>query len=216
MRIGRGEKLGLVFVAASFVLAATLYSRLPDPVQTHWTALDQPDGWTPKPWGAFIQPLALVAVWLAAFALARGFRGQLEKSRGPFEMILAVIVGFVFVVTSAGQLFTLDRRIPLLRIIVGAGGVLLMVLGNFMGKLRRNRVIGIRTPWTLASDEVWVRTHQFGGKVMVAGGAVIAISAASGFWKVPSLIAILAVAGGTILYSYVVSRRMKSESYPGG
>ena len=42
-------------------------------------------------------------------------------------------------------------------------GLMFIVLGNYMGKVRKNFFIGIRTPWTLASDEVWNRTHRLGG-----------------------------------------------------
>ncbi len=48
--------------------------------------------------------------------------------------------------------------------------VLFIFLGNYMGKLRRNFWMGIRTPWTIASDVVWERTHRLGGWLMVAVG----------------------------------------------
>src|SRR5262249_43685722 len=51
-----------------------------------------------------------------------------------------------------------------------AVGVLLVVLGNFLGKVTRNFFVGIRTPWTLASEEVWFKTHRLGGKLFVFAG----------------------------------------------
>ena len=48
--------------------------------------------------------------------------------------------------------------------------VLFIFLGNYMGKLRRNFWMGIRTPWTLTSDVVWERTHRVGGWLFVAIG----------------------------------------------
>jgi uncharacterized membrane protein len=46
----------------------------------------------------------------------------------------------------------------------------MIVLGNFLGKIRRNFWLGIRTPWTLSSDIVWERTHRLGGWLFVASG----------------------------------------------
>ncbi|MBK8268617.1 MAG: SdpI family protein [Planctomycetes bacterium] len=51
-------------------------------------------------------------------------------------------------------------------------GIMFMVLGNWMGKLRRNLYIGIRTPWTIANDIVWEKTHRLGGRLFVAAGIV--------------------------------------------
>ena len=51
-----------------------------------------------------------------------------------------------------------------------ATGVMLIVVGNILGKLRANYVIGIRTRWTLADPTVWDKTHRFTGRLMFAGG----------------------------------------------
>jgi uncharacterized membrane protein len=47
-------------------------------------------------------------------------------------------------------------------------------MGNWMGKIRRNRLIGIRTPWTLADNDVWDRTNRLGGRFAVVVGLVVA------------------------------------------
>ena len=60
---------------------------------------------------------------------------------------------------------------------VAGGAYLFMALGNWMGKIRRNPVMGIRTPWTLKSDYVWERTHRVGGRLMVVLGGVVALAA---------------------------------------
>jgi uncharacterized membrane protein len=49
-------------------------------------------------------------------------------------------------------------------------GVCFLLIGNVLGKLRRNPVAGIRTPWTMADDEVWDKTHRFGGWAFVVAG----------------------------------------------
>jgi len=54
---------------------------------------------------------------------------------------------------------------------------LLIVVGNVMGKLRWNYTVGIRTPWTLAVEHVWDKTHRFGGRALVLGGSLIFLAA---------------------------------------
>jgi uncharacterized membrane protein len=62
-----------------------------------------------------------------------------------------------------GQL-ALERALP------GAVALLVVLLGNVLGKVRSNFWFGVRTPWTLASERVWYATHRLAGKTMVAGG----------------------------------------------
>src|SRR5262249_13952430 len=75
-------------------------------------------------------------------------------------------------------------------------GVMFSVLGNWMGKIRRNFYVGIRTPWTLANDEVWERTHRSGGKVMMLIGA---ISAITGFFASDTTCFIVLISGVGVL-----------------
>lgn len=46
----------------------------------------------------------------------------------------------------------------------------LILLGNSFGKTTRNFAIGILTPWTLGSEDVWRNTHRVAGKLLVASG----------------------------------------------
>ncbi len=59
-------------------------------------------------------------------------------------------------------------------------GALLIVLGNYMPKIKPNYFIGIRTPWTLESEAVWNKTHRLGGKVFIAMGMLSMLTA---FWR---------------------------------
>lgn len=51
-------------------------------------------------------------------------------------------------------------------------GVLLIVLGNFMPKARMNQFYGVRTKWSMSSEEAWRKSQRFGGFASVAAGAV--------------------------------------------
>ena len=56
------------------------------------------------------------------------------------------------------------------RAMIGGMFLFFALLGNVMGKVRKNFYIGIRVPWTLASDRVWNDTHRLAAWMMVAGG----------------------------------------------
>lgn len=58
-----------------------------------------------------------------------------------------------------------------------AAGLLIAAVAvkGWRGDLARNRVVGVRTPATLASDEAWKVAHRLAGPWMVAGslGAIV-------------------------------------------
>jgi uncharacterized membrane protein len=55
-------------------------------------------------------------------------------------------------------------------------GLLIAVLGYYLGRLRPNNFVGVRTPWTLLSDAVWTRTHQMAGRLWISVGVVIFVT----------------------------------------
>ena len=61
------------------------------------------------------------------------------------------------------------------KIVTLAIGVLFMFIGNIMPKIKSNFYLGIKTPWTLSDEEIWLRTHRFAGKTMFAAGAAAVI-----------------------------------------
>jgi uncharacterized membrane protein len=64
------------------------------------------------------------------------------------------------------------RSMDIGRTLVGGMFLFFALMGNVMGKVRKNFYIGIRVPWTLASDRVWNDTHRLAAWLMVAGGIV--------------------------------------------
>ena len=96
-------------------------------------------------------------------------------------------------------------------------GLLLAVVGNFFGKLTRNFFVGIRTPWTLASDEVWMRTHRLAGKLFVVAGLAMFVLALAGAGPISMMIVVGAAALVSVVASYVFYRRIEGfkEEIPG-
>jgi len=92
-----------------------------------------------------------------------------------------------------------------------------VLLGNVMGQVRHNYFVGIRTPWTLADEEVWRRTHRMGGRLFVLGGLAIAAGGlVGGPWLVAAILTSLTVAGlGPVVYSYWIWRQGKASRQDG-
>jgi uncharacterized membrane protein len=211
MKIRRANLSSVGLVVFAFIIAAALYTRLPESVPTHWNAGGEADGFIAKPWGPFILPLTMAGVHALFLAMPRvsprGFR--VERFQSVFEVLQVATLAFLFLVTVLALLAGIGIPVPMDRVVRASAGLLFVVIGNFMGKLTKNFFVGIRTPWTLASDEVWLRTHRLGGKLFVAAGIALFLAGLLGGGTAAVLAAVALAGGIPVVYSYFLYRRIE-------
>ncbi len=172
MRVAAG-----VLIVFAFALSIGVYSHLPATVPVHWNAAGQIDRYSSRAFGAFIMP-AIMIVLAGMFAVLpaispKGFDIE-GKSRAYTAIVFSILLFLfglhVFLLLAALHLArSITAVIPLLF------GPLLIIAGNYLPKIRRNFFVGIRTPWTLADEDVWYRTHRLGGVLLVATGALLMV-----------------------------------------
>lgn len=220
MKSSRSWIVSAVFVLTALAVGAWLYPHMPLRVATHWGRGGQVDGWSARwvavgIWPLVIAGLAAIA-WLLPAISPRKF--EIKPFANTWSVLMLAVQAFMLVVGVCAMLAAAGYAVPMPLIASLAVGVLLMVLGNYMGKLRKNFFIGIRTPWTLASDAVWERTHRLAGWLFVlAGIAWVGLSltpAAQTTWP----LAVLVVGAAMIpyVYSYFVYRRLERRHGPEG
>jgi len=84
------------------------------------------------------------------------------------HIYLAVFTGMIIFMVSWGRPFVMERWV-----FCGVG-ILIGGIGFYLRRLQPNYFVGVRTPWTLKSTEIWQQTHQMAGTLwMCAGGATI-------------------------------------------
>lgn len=171
----------LLMVIAMLGLAFAIGSGLPADMQlsTHWNLEGEADGFSGK-WEALLMPAGMtgaVSLLLYFLPALEPRREGLKRSQGLYLWAWAGLL----LIGAAIELVTISAAlgwgIPADRVIMGAVGLMLAMIGNQFGKSRSMYMVGIRTPWTLASEEVWIKTHRLGGKLMVAAGLVMVAAA---------------------------------------
>jgi len=205
----------LCILAAMWLLSFAMLAVLPEQVAMHWNAQGEVTRYGTK-WQAVLA-LPVIATIASAFLLALPRIGTLEesmkRSAGVYGKAVIALLAMLFSLHVLVLLGGVGFEIPVARLAIVGGGGLVALLGNWMGKLRRNFWIGIRTPWTLANDVVWERTHRIGGRLFLVHGVVTAIVAliapplAAVIWLVAG---VLAIAVWSIPYSLSMYRRTSS------
>lgn len=161
-----------LLVAAAFVATVLAWPYLPERVPLHWNVHGEVDGWGPRGLMMVLGPGAMLAE-LAIFALLPVLspkRFEIESfARTYLRIMLAAVLAGGYI--TAVLLFAgVTGHVDVSAALLGGVSVLLVFIGNLMGKVRRNFFVGIRTPWTLASERVWYATHRLAGKTIVATG----------------------------------------------
>jgi uncharacterized membrane protein len=203
----------LALVVVSIVIGTVLYDGLPDPVPTHLDLQGRPNGFTAKPLGVFVAPAVLALLGFVFSVLPRisprGFR--LEPFLVTYQIVAIAVLALEFADGMMALSFAMGYELDVHRWVDMGTGLIMVVLGNFLGKVTRNFFVGIRTPWTLASSEVWLRTHRVGGVLFVLGGAIILISgivrAGGGPFVVLTVGMVIALS--VTVYSYVLYHRIE-------
>ncbi|HKI38803.1 MAG TPA: SdpI family protein [Gemmataceae bacterium] len=213
--------LTLLALGASLYVWNVRYDDLPENVPTHWDANFNPDGFAPKQevWKVFFI-LPLVMAGLCGLTLLLPWLSpkhfEVDTFRGTYGYIMMLVValmGYLHVATLWGAMQPEENRTIFMRFFLGGICLFLALLGNVLGKVRRNFWMGVRTPWTLASEAVWNQTHRLAAWLFVAAGlagfALVMALPAGAAW-VP-LTVIVPAALVPVIYSLVLYKRLERE-----
>ncbi|NLM94976.1 MAG: SdpI family protein [Firmicutes bacterium] len=161
-----------VLILAAFIAGALAYPHLPEKVPYHWNIRGEVDGYATPFWGAFGLPLLALAIYVLTALLPRidPKRENYPRFRGPYRLIRLGITSFLLLMQALILMASLGLGVNLPLIVQLAVSLLIILLGSTMPKLAFNYFVGIRTPWTLADEEVWAKTHQVAGKLWIGGG----------------------------------------------
>jgi uncharacterized membrane protein len=207
------------YLGAAAVILAVLagtwvaYPQLPAIMPMHWDAHGQVNGWGPKWWLFLTGPgsIALVVLTFSALPWLSPKKFEVDSFRATYLYIMMMVVALLAYVHLLVLSAALGVALDMTRAIVGGLCLLLALMGNVLGKVRRNFFIGVRTPWTLANEQVWNATHRFAAKTFFAGGVLglLAVLLRAPFWLPMS--AILIAALSPVVYSLVVYKQLERQ-----
>lgn len=204
--------IAFLFIAAAFAAGIYYYPQMPDLMASHWDIDGHVDGYSPKAIALFFMPVFFLAI-LGLFILVpkidplRRNYAEFKKNYDTFILFLIGFLSYVYALTlvwNSGVFFDMGRMIA------PAFGIFFYYIGVLLTRAKQNWFIGIRTPWTLSSQEVWNKTNRRGGIIFkIYGVALLSAVFAGGnflFWLMMSLIPAMLY---LVAYSFLEFRKIE-------
>ena len=202
---------GVLLNLAAAVFGFAMLNRLPERVASHWGAHGEVNGWSSR-----LVLVILVPLLALAMTVVLAYAPKLDPKRRNFPMH----ANEYWVVTNALLFFLAATHVMVvgynlgwaidINVMMGIGlGLLFMVLGNVLTRIRPNWIFGVRTPWTLSSDVAWREAHRVAGYGFVLAGLCVLVTALIR----PKVVFIVMISGiggaalAAVVWSYFVWKR---------
>lgn len=182
--------LSAACIIASFAMAYWAWQHLPllESYPVHWDASGSPDRYGSRGeaiFTLFLLPVISIFMFLVFYFVPKiePVRASIGPNSRPYHwlwaMSMLLFVGIQYFIFKSFTGLETGGETPTtpVNFIVSGISLFFLLLGNIMGKLRRNFLFGIKTPWTLSSDLSWDKTHRLAGRMMVGTGLIGLVSA---------------------------------------
>ena len=169
--------LSSIVILLPIVFGLLLWNRLPEQIPTHWNAAGEVDQYSSRAFGVFGIPLILLALhWLCLF-VTKSDKGNKNQTPKVMSLVFWICPMVAVLCVGAVYLHALGMDVNMIQLPCILVGFLFVIVGNYLPKCKHNYTIGIKLPWTLASEENWYATHRFAGRIWVAGGFLFLVMA---------------------------------------
>lgn len=201
-------KLICIFlILLSFALAFYFYPLVPDKIASHWGVMGEPNAYSSKA-SLFFLPIILLVLFLFLTLLPRFMKIDQKTEESYDKVILGMVLFFIYIQSMiiAFNFYSFNFG----QLLIPASSLLFIFIGYLMKDIRRNPIFGIRTPWTMKSEDVWKKTHELGSTMFMISGMIslfglLSVQLAVLFIIAPVILSSIYL----ILYSYALSRKEK-------
>lgn len=210
MRISR-TLLALTII--SFIVTLFVYNSLPDNIPIHWNISGEADNYAGKGYALVFGAFPILLYFLMVGIPKIDPKKEAYKKHKKSYRISSIAIIIVIMIVHWMSLFkALGYAINISLIVKLIIGPLFIILGNYMTQIRHNYMFGIKTPWTLANEKVWKKTHRVGGYGFIINGLLflIAIPFDNFISLIPFIFMIILIIG-LFVYSYVEFKKMSKE-----
>jgi len=161
---------------------------------------------------SFLSLCFLAAHWLGIIITFKDPKND-GQTRKALHMVFWILPVFSVVTSLISHLLVSGADFSPGKLIFLLVGLMFILVGNYLPKTKQNYTIGIKLPWTLASEENWNRTHRFGGRVWVVAGfaSLVSVTLPDKTMMIVQIVLILAAGLIPTIYSYLLFKKQKES-----
>ena len=188
------------------IIGLFFWNQLPEQMATHFGYDGEANGWSSKWFAVFGLPVLVLVIHLICI-FGTGKDPRYDRYPEKMKKIILWICPVCSWICALGCYnYELNGKTVITEWVIMFIGLLFVVIGNYLPKIKQNLYLGIKLPWTYADEDNWNKTHRFGGKVWVIGGILMLLNV---FLKVRYLEIVLMIALVAIpcVYSWAYSRK---------
>lgn len=167
-------------LAAGIAAGLIVYPDMPDRLPVHWGISGEADRFADKTAGLFLLPgiALLLSLFMEVSAGLEARRKHGEANLPNMYIIRNIVVLGLMLLQAYVIYFGYGGQLPISKVMAIVLGLIFIVTGNYMPRLRPNRFVGIRTPYTLSNPDAWRKANRLGGMLFAAGGALMLLTLA--------------------------------------
>lgn len=198
--------ISMILTLLPCVMGLLLWKKLPDTMISHWGADGVADGTASKAFMVFAMPAILAAVNLLCILATALDRKQMQQNKKAMRVVFWIMPICSLAVMAMVFGIALDKAADAVVLLPLLVGVMFVVIGNYMPKVKQNSTLGVKIYWTLSNEENWNKTHRFAGWMWTFCGVAIMLTGFLGSFWIFLPIALLMVIV-PVLYSYLLHRK---------
>ena len=213
--LNKVDLISIGLCAATILPGLLVYDRLPERIAVNFDISGEPNSYAGRWFAVFGLPIVISLLQTALCVTSNLLNRENELSRAE-KVIRFLTPVMAYVIQISTLMYALGRLTSMLAIVGILETVLLLVYGNYAPKMRRNTFFGIRTPHTLANQEVWDKTHRFAGVLYIIAGICCMILTVTEAHMVLLLILLFVTVAIPFLYSEILYRRIRRRETAAG
>jgi len=199
------------FLAIIVAASAYYFKQLPDSVPTHWNIEGKVDQYGSKLTPVLMGPGMVLFGILLTVVLPKisPKMYEIDKFESTYAYAMVLVSGLFFFISFFILKASSGSKLDFGTSFMAAMFIFFALLGNVLGKVRRNFFMGIRTPWTIASEPVWDATHRAAGRIWFVGGLIGAVISIAGMPMMASMTLLVVMAFIPVFHSYLLYKKLE-------
>lgn len=208
--------INCILACIPLIITVIVLPLLPDRIPAHYDFSGNITRYGSK-YETLIIPIVAIVLCFFWLLLEKHLMRDAEKGPHNVKAIfwISLIINIVFIGMTAFFLYSAHNEAVNTLGFEKAAAIAIciswIIIGNILPKIKQNGLVGIRTPWTLASESNWYKTHRMGGKIAVITGSILGLlclfilNGEIGLWI--ALGSSIAMIVPMVLYSYLLYKR---------